>query len=130
VDVLIDALRVKVLRRGEPLEGTNIVCPVGGAEGAPRNIAIALDEDPPTTSYGTKPFLFTLKKGEVEAFHILATAELSSCEWIASLYLLVEGKRKIVTIDNQGNPFKTTSTNRCKEFLWAGNRWLARERDN
>lgn len=128
-DVLIDALQVQALRREQALEGTQVLCPVGGAEGTPRQIHIDLDQEPPVTSYmddggeHTKPFLFNLRKGEIETFYLWATAKHDSCQWIANLQFIVNGKRHAIQIDDHGHPFHTTATTRAQSFSWYRGEW-------
>jgi hypothetical protein len=128
-DVLIDALQVRVLKREKALLGTHIVCPVGGASGTPRQIEIELQEQPPLTRYvaeggeSTEPFLFILRKGENEVFYLSAYAREDAYDWIADLLLLVNGKRHIIRIDNDGRSFRTTATTRAQTAYWYSGRW-------
>jgi hypothetical protein len=133
--VIVEALRIAVVRRAEPLDGTLVLCPVGGADITPRHIAVDLDGFPEAvTSYydaGGDPtgrFSFALARGEAELFNIEATAGHSYIEWVGKLYLLVDGKRQIVNISDQGEPFRTTSSSHLEPLTWTDGKWdLLRE---
>ena len=82
--VVIDALRVAVTKKRDPLDGAYIVCTVGGADITTRHIAVDLDLfGEPTTRYvrdggeSTGRFGFQLARGEVEIFNIEARAARS-----------------------------------------------------
>ena len=128
--VVIDALRVAVTKKRDPLDGAYIVCTVGGAEITTRHIAVDLDLfGEPTTRYvrdggeSTGRFGFQLARGEVEIFNIEARAEGSYCEWVAELFLLVDGKRQTISISDEGRPFRTTAPSGLEMLHWTDDRW-------
>ena len=101
MDVVVDALQVRVLDRYDAPAGTTIICATGGADLVPRHIDVDLDHEPPLTEYRdsggdpTSRFLFTLRKGETEVSHLgasdagrmrLGRRLTSSSEWKASEY--------------------------------------------
>jgi hypothetical protein len=83
----------------------------------------------PTTRYvkdggeSTGRFVFQLARGEAEIFNIEARAESSYCEWVAELFLLVDGKRRTISIDDDGKPFRTTAPSGLKIHHWTDERW-------
>jgi hypothetical protein len=86
--VVVDALRVTIMKQDEPIDGQYVVCPApGGAEIMIRHIAVDLDSAvEPTTTHVTDGnltgrFVFQLARGEVEIFNIEAKASRSYCEW-------------------------------------------------
>jgi len=130
VTVVIQALRAAITKRTEPLQGTYIVCTVGGADIVARHIAVDLDGfAEAVTSYvdntgrSTTPFGFQLTRGAVEVFNIEARANVSCCEWVAELYLLVDGKRQVIHISDDGQPFRTTATPNLSPLHWTGEEW-------
>jgi hypothetical protein len=128
--VVMDALRVVITKHTDPLNGTYVVCTVGGADITTRHIAVDLDLfGEPTTRYvkdggeSTGRFVFQLTRGEAEIFNIEARAESSYCEWVAELFLLVDGKRRTISIDDDGKPFRTTAPSGLKAHHWTDERW-------
>lgn len=126
--VLIDGLRVTSISR-RPVSGFCLLCPVGGADATPRSVNVDLDWDPGVVTYsdaGGEPtgrFAFTLTKGEVETFHIVATAGQAACSWVAELFLVVNGRREVVQIDDDGDPFRTSGVGSIPTFVWSGSDW-------
>jgi hypothetical protein len=116
MDVVVDALQVRVLDRYDAPAGTTIICATGGADLVPRHIDVDLDHEPPLTEYRdsggdpTSRFLFTLRKGETEVFFIWARVTQGGCDWVADLHLLVNGKRRSIRVDSEGRPFRTVSS--------------------
>jgi hypothetical protein len=128
--VIVEALRIALVRRTEPLNGRLVVCPVGGADITPRHIAVDLDSfaEAVTSCHDaggdpTGRFNFALARGEAEIFNIEATASHSYTEWVGELNLLVDGKRQIVHISDQGEPFRTTASSRLEPLSWTGEKW-------
>jgi hypothetical protein len=128
--VIIEALRIAVVRRTEPVDGALVVCPVGGADLTPRHIAVELDSfaEAVTTYYDaggdpTGRFSFALARGEAEVFNIEAAAGRSYTEWVGELYLLVDRRRQIVHISDQGEPFRTTASSHLEPLTWTGDKW-------
>lgn len=127
--VLIDGMRVHIESR-EPSRGRAIVCPVGGAEASPRHVDINLDDDG-VISYVdddgetlVNPFTFTLSKGEVETFWIVATARVSTAfRWTAELLLIVNGTRETIHVSDDGDPFRTAGAEGLPQHMWTGSRW-------
>jgi hypothetical protein len=128
-DVVVDALQVQVLRRYDNPPGTIVVCATGGADIIPRHIAVDLDSYPPMTDYRDSDesslgrFLFSLSKGETEIFYIWARVTQGTCDWIADLQLLVNGKRQAMRIDDAGRPFRTTAPIGAERFYWESGQW-------
>jgi hypothetical protein len=128
--VIVEALRIAIVRRAEPLDGALVVCQVGGADITPRHIAVDLDTfAEAVTSYydaGGDPtgrFSFAIARGEAEIFNIVAAAGRSYTEWVAELYLLVDGKRQIVHLSDEGKPFRTTASSQLEPLSWTGEKW-------
>lgn len=126
--VLVDGLSVLVVSQDEPI-GNAFVCPVGGASGSARSINVDLERDGVVThtADGGEPankFSFTLTRGEIETFHITARAERARCEWTAELNLIVDGKRRTVYIDDDGQPFRTCGAEGLPQWRGSTNRWV------
>lgn len=120
--VLVDGLRVNVLDRGAP-SGHCFMCAVGGADIQPRSVNVDLDWSGVVTysDSGGDPvgrFTFTLSKGEVETFHVRAEAKAVQCSWTADLLLIVNGERRTVHLDADGEPFRTSATEGLPAWTW------------
>jgi len=112
--VAVQGLRVR--RRSSSVAGGQIVTRgVGGASVIPRKLTIHLDSgvEPIVTSEdngGDTSIGFPnlqLATGDTEVLHIWAEAESGRHEWTAYLILLVEGRRVLHPIRNNGKPFVT-----------------------
>jgi hypothetical protein len=125
--VLIQGLKIVEQERG-PARGVALQCPVGGAAASPRSVHVQLDCGLVTYSDPggevVKPFSFALKKGEVETFHISAESEHEAHCWTADLLLVVNGKRKIIRIDDNGQAFRTSGMDGLKVYVWNGHDWV------
>jgi hypothetical protein len=96
----------------------------------PQHIRIDLEGfDPPITYVidpaGNRVSLprFSLSKGEAEKLHIIAEASKQDIEWTVELLTIVNGKRKILTIDDEGRPFRTCGTEGLPTHGWYFNEW-------
>lgn len=131
-EVLIDDMRVRVLKRKSPLDGAWIQCPVGGADVSVRGVFINLDTEPPeagfTESVYDQPevessYAVKLSEREIETFYIEARANECYCEWVLDFRLVVGGERQIVTIDDGGEPFRTSAIGEATPYIWEDGGW-------
>ena len=127
--VLIDGFRVHIESR-EPLTGVVLRCPVGGADGMRRGFVIDLDmggvyfDLNASWEEGDKmPRSFTVGKGETESFHVLARASNAAYRWTAEFLLVIDGKREIVDVTDDGDPFRTAGAEGLPEQFWWGDHW-------
>jgi hypothetical protein len=130
--VLVQGLRVTTLERAS-VAGIVLQCPVGGASASPRTLLVDLDWEPGVVTYqdrggdSANPFSFTLTKGEVEGFYVSATSTRDACCWVAELLLVVNGKRRIIRLDDEGQPFRTSGSQGLPVFTWNGDKWTGDE---
>lgn len=95
-------------------DGLVLIRGVGGADLTPRQFHLDLDgmASPIVTfresggAPGRVP-KFQLAPGDIEQFHIWVEARNGWHEWTVDLLLLVDGRREVVTIDDNGSPFVT-----------------------
>lgn len=127
--VVVDGLQVLAIERVQPV-GNCFLCSVGGADITPRTILVKLDSDPSVVTYSDEragldggKFTFTLSKGEIEVFHVRAETTQVRCQWTATLLLIVEGKRQVIHLDDDGEPFRTSATTGLQSWAWTGERW-------
>jgi hypothetical protein len=62
-------------------------------------------------------------KGEVQTFFIETYATTCFCEWKVRFSWIEGGKRHLLTVDDGGQPFRTTGTGNAKPFVWSDGRW-------
>lgn len=125
--VVVDGIRARVEQRHDPV-GIALTCPVGGADITVRGIALDLDVEGGLVTYeddGGEParaFAFSLRRGEVERFHIRARSS-DQVLWKAELLLIVNGKRQTVTVDDDGALFRTSSVEKLTTWAWTQGKW-------
>ena len=76
-----------------------------------------------------EPFAFQLDRGESAQFHLLVgangdEADVPAYEWTATLDLIVAGKHREVTIDNDGEPYVLVNRGQRTELWWMDNDWV------
>jgi hypothetical protein len=112
-----------VTERTPPFSGTLVHCPTAGANAATL-LVFDLDEETPKAwqwredggrqRIGNRPFFehnnVTLARGEVHDFAIVGSAREFLVHWRLELDLEVGRHREVVTIDDAGVPFATSST--------------------
>ena len=123
------------IKRAAPI-GIEIRCPVGGASASPRAVWVDLDWDPGVVSFtesggdNSGPFLFTLAKGEVETFLVIAQATVAAVSWVAELLLVVDGRRVTQRLDDNGAPFRTSGSQDLPAYYWDGSVWSVATADD
>lgn len=116
-DTSIVEARPRILRRAPARKGIGLVCgPEGSVE--VRNVVVELEA--PNRVYHVegseeeqnlkrRPFVLSLRKGEVEVLDVIASARSHYYEWVFELTITHRGERYTVTVDDHGRPFRTTS---------------------
>jgi hypothetical protein len=121
--VVIEQIRVTRHRQVKLGKGIIVTRPTGGADLIPRRFEVQLDwgAEPLITFYDpggeqpTHPPAFNLAAGEAERFHLCGitsreqTGDAVWHEWSLDVDLLVEGRKVVRRIDNNGRPFVTVS---------------------
>jgi len=126
-------MRVEVVSR-RPVEGGVVAaCPVGGASGDVHGFTVDLGTaniSPSVVftawdSADSGAERLTLDDGETEVLDILATAYGSTdlVEWRLLVDFVIGDKEESVTIDDNGNPFRTAGTSGLPMFEWQGEGW-------
>lgn len=137
--VVLSPPQVEARQAGE-LGGFHAIRPVGGAEISPRSITVDLDTfglQSPIVDMGadsvhgpSMPSSWSLAKGDVEVFLFRVRAShYALIEWSASLPILIDGKRRFLSVDNDGKPFRLAGADGLESFLWDGDSWSARRED-
>jgi len=111
--VVLNGMSARIIRRiSTRAASVPVECGTAG-EVTVRSIQINLDASPPLadyrSAYGTKPFAFTLNKGETEIFDITAQSSLPNVvtEWDLVLNVTIDGNRQTYVIEDRGKPFET-----------------------
>jgi hypothetical protein len=133
-DVTIVSIRARVVRRGPDLRGAAITC-AGGGEISPVRLTFDLDRsdgvalrvrgDGKTVGpYFGQGYAISVRKGEVVPLLVTAETKNSFVAWKISIDLVIDGKRRSVIVDDDGQPFRVTAP-RCggnvyaPEYEWA-----------
>jgi len=130
--VVLTALRVRVLERGQPLEGINVTLPTAGPI-LVRGFSVDLDASPPMVEPRLEDvemlgedatpitFPFRVSSTEPEVFHIEARTTRCDCTWVAELFWTAGGEQGSTIIDDGGEPFRTTSSEASPTYhMWRG----------
>ena len=95
-----------------------------------RQFSIELDEEPATAVYfpegGAQNPIFTMAKGDTEAFLIIANATSGRYEWTVDMKFLVDGQSFTLRADDGGRPFVTVGTKGVERSWWqfSGKTWI------
>ncbi len=134
--VLLTDVRVVVTSRKSPISETRVTYPSAG-EMTVQGIGFDLDETEPVArsieddatspvavadpSFGQPLFddhYWTLSKGEVLVFNVIASTRRSFCEWHLQLDLVVGGRPVAMPLTNQGLPFRTSARQKKFDKSW------------
>jgi hypothetical protein len=118
--VTITNMQTEIVGRGAPLTGALVFCQSAGTEEAMSlNFNLNGNSSNPTGPLGnngkpTKSFfangsVIHLDDNEVYPFHVGASISGGAVKWVIKATVLVNGQQSVVTIDNHGKPFETTS---------------------
>lgn len=124
-------LRFEQLPLGEPPKGVVVTCRVGGAAVEPRRIQVDLGSG--TTRWTGAdgehmPSLsLALDKGETEQFYLFSSAGAGRYKWHLELPILVDGRREVIRVDDDGAPFVTYGVDGFVEYLWVDDEWIRRD---
>ncbi|MGQ4388378.1 helix-turn-helix domain-containing protein [Streptomyces sp. SAS_270] len=133
--VVLKALRVRVVGRDTPLQGTAYSMAQGcGGDMTPRAFSIDLDAHRPTVhpvagsdGYG-KPvpamrMPYRVSAKDPEMLVVKALTEDCDCRWYLELEWSSEGRTGTVRIDDDGRPFRTSGIKGLPRYWYAGRHW-------
>ena len=129
--VVINDIRAVVQARREPVAGLALTRECGG-EGAYRLLEVDLDEEPPSaipseTGYTEPPpgepewsitpirFPYEVSVEDAETFAINGSTDDYDVDWVIEVDWTSAGSSGTIVVDNNGQPFRATSTSRAKE---------------
>lgn len=118
--VVLDALRVRVVGRSAPVEGTSYAMDNGcGGALTPRYFDVDLDKDRPIarpvdgndtgTPIPAMRLPYRVSAEDPEVLLVDAQTESCDCSWYLELDWSSQGRTGTVRIDDHGRPFRTTS---------------------
>ena len=111
--VVLTAMRVRIVRRNAPLQGTEFSFPCGGT--VPVRVYQAnLDENAPVAraangSTKAKPFPYQVTQSDPEVFRVTAVTAKCDCQWRLELAYVDGEKAHVKVVDDHGQPFRTTA---------------------
>ncbi|KUO16040.1 helix-turn-helix domain-containing protein [Streptomyces dysideae] len=118
--VVLEALRVRVVTRGAPVQGSSYSMDQGcGGALTPRFFSVNLDADRPVAhseaggdAEGPIPAIqmpYRVSAEDPEILLVTARTETCDCAWYLELDWSSQGRTGTVRIDDHGRPFRTTS---------------------
>ncbi|MFE6176320.1 helix-turn-helix domain-containing protein [Streptomyces sp. NPDC056464] len=127
--VVLDALRVRVVGRSAPMEGTNYAMDQGcGGALTPRYFEVDLDKDRPIARPAdgndtgvTIPAMrlpYRVSAEDPEVLLVDARTVTCDCSWYLELDWSSQGRSGTVRIDDHGRPFRTTSTKGLANYAY------------
>jgi hypothetical protein len=127
---LLQGLRVKLVERRPPLDGTLLTYTGIGSAQSVRYIQVDLGKSPPTLDYigdEGKPedhFPLRVSESEAEVFDIWAGTPRGDQSWYLELDYTADGEQGSIRIDDDGKPFRTVQvSSRDDSYFWFGGRW-------
>ncbi|MEU5320418.1 hypothetical protein AB0G67_27260 [Streptomyces sp. NPDC021056] len=131
--VVVDTPKVRSeqLPLGDPPKGVIATQQTGGAAIDPRRIQVDLDMP---YSMWVNPhgepleiLSLNLSPGETEQFYLYASASVGRHKWHLELPILVDGKRQVIRIDDDGQPFMTYGTEGFENIFWQDGTWKVQD---
>jgi hypothetical protein len=129
VPVILHELKIEVLEKKPPLEGSHITYGPIGDGAFVRWLSIDLDGSSPAVTESIdqrflveegeeKPihFPYRVSNTEPEIFFIMATTTRYDCRWTAELIWTAGGRRGSTAINDNGKPFRTTSSKNADTY--------------
>jgi hypothetical protein len=131
LNVVVDGLRAHVHSRKPVPPWRHVICAVGGADITPKRAEIALDDfAQPVIQWlnegceAVSAPTFSLSGSESEMLQFWARSRSEWIEWTAELFLIVDGQRKVIPIDDTGDRFITTGAEGAtSQHMWAAGSW-------
>ncbi|MFG1802863.1 hypothetical protein ACGFI4_22245 [Micromonospora carbonacea] len=116
--VFVTQIRARVQRRSAPLSGAYVFEGSQGG-GEPLKIGFDLDEPDSIARVVTEKLelgaayvdghSLTLSPGEPLTVDVQAQTDRSYCEWVIELDVDLGGERRVLTVDDDGRPFRSSS---------------------
>ncbi|MDX2543477.1 helix-turn-helix domain-containing protein [Streptomyces sp. WI04-05B] len=135
--VVLEALRVRVVGRDDPAEGTAYSMDQGcGGSITPRTFSVDLDKDRPIarsvagSDVGTPipavRFPYRVSAQDPEVLLVNARTVTCDCRWYLELDWSSQGRTGTVRIDDAGRPFRTSGIKGLPRFWYSMREWIPR----
>ncbi|MGP4007543.1 helix-turn-helix domain-containing protein [Streptomyces sp. 4N124] len=132
--VVLEALRVRVVGRGEPVAGKAYSMDQGcGGALSPRYFAVDLDINRPIArpvdggdENGPIPAVrmpYRVSSEDPEVLLVTATTKTCDCRWFLELDWSSQGRSGTVRIDDHGRPFRTSSIEGLSRYSYYQLQW-------
>lgn len=133
LDVIVDAVTISCRPISVP-NGIVVMAGVGGADIHRTRLDVQLASYGPKAEYvatvdNSTNFSFKLASGDTAKIYLKVAAaswaskEDRAYEWTADLHLLVNNKRKTITVGDNGTPFEYARFDAGPQLLWDGVAW-------
>ncbi|MER8011263.1 helix-turn-helix domain-containing protein [Streptomyces sp. NPDC094149] len=130
--VVLEALRVRIVGRGQPLTGNSYAMEQGcGGELTPRSFTVNLDADRPVArpkdgadSEHTIPavhFPYRVSAQDPEVLLVDATTRAHDARWYLELDWSSQGRKGTIRIDDHGRPFHTSGITDMPRYWYGTN---------
>ncbi|ELP70047.1 helix-turn-helix domain-containing protein [Streptomyces turgidiscabies] len=135
--VVLEALRVRVVGRDDPAEGTAYSMDQGcGGSITPRSFSVDLDKDRPVarsvagSDVGTPipavRFPYRVSAQDPEVLLVNARTAACDCRWYLELDWSSQGRTGTVRIDDAGRPFRTSGIKGLPRYWYSTREWIPR----
>ncbi|WP_326810967.1 helix-turn-helix domain-containing protein [Streptomyces scopuliridis] len=111
--VVLQALRVKIVKSGAPLAWTDYAMGVGCGGGVgTKSFAVNLDAARPSSvpKAGQRDFPYKVSESDPEVFYISATSKARDVSWYLELEWSSGERRGTIRVDDNGKPFRTSGS--------------------
>ncbi|MEU6548661.1 helix-turn-helix transcriptional regulator, partial [Streptomyces sp. NPDC046915] len=130
--VVLEALRVRVVSRGNPVAGNAYAMDQGcGGELTPRSFTVNLDADRPIArpkdgadsehAIPAVHFPYRVSAEDPEVLLVDATTQTHDARWYLELDWSSQGRTGTIRVDDHGHPFHTTSTKGMPRYWYGTN---------
>jgi hypothetical protein len=135
--VVLTDMKVRVVERNKPMTGTLLHMPCGD-QWAFRWMDVDLDAEPPKSvptnaldpgakiggvaDFESKPIRFPYRVAESDAETFMFNAKTVNCDcrWVVDVHWSSAGESGVLTVDDHGKPFRTTSDMNAVKCAVAG----------
>ncbi|GAA3873556.1 helix-turn-helix transcriptional regulator [Streptomyces lacrimifluminis] len=135
--VVLEALRVRVVGRSDPAEGTAYSMDQGcGGSITPRYFSVDLDKDRPIarsapgsdagTPIPAVRFPYRVSAQDPEVLLVTARTVTCDCRWYLELDWSSQGRTGTVRIDDAGRPFRTSGIKGLPRYWYSTREWVLR----
>ncbi|MGY1496501.1 helix-turn-helix domain-containing protein [Streptomyces sp. QTS52] len=135
--VVLEALRVRVVGRSAPAEGTVYSMDQGcGGSITPRYFSVDLDKDRPVarstpgndegTPIPAVRFPYRVSAQDPEVLLVTARTVTCDCRWYLELDWSSRGRTGTVRVDDAGRPFRTSGIKELPRYWYAMREWVPR----